>query len=153
MSYIVDNLMEDEIFIYRARLHWIMLVPPVIIAPFSFIVLSSFLPYGYRVHTGIAIFIGVILTILYKTSLYISTEFAITNRRIIVKTGIIRNDSFEIMLQKIEGIKVTQGIIGRLLDYGSIVVTGTGGSKEPVPRMAIKYSCLQTDNVTLFQLC
>lgn len=59
-----------------------------------------------------------------------TTEFAITNRRIIAKTGFIRRHTLEIFLQKIESIEVNQNILGRLLNFGSVTVTGTGSTKE-----------------------
>ena len=67
---------------------------------------------------------------------YLTTEFALTNKRIIAKTGIIRRRSLELFLQKVESIGVDQPILGRLLDYGTIVVTGTGGTKEPFHNIA-----------------
>src|SRR6266700_7309204 len=65
-----------------------------------------------------------------------TSEFAVTNKRVLIKTGLIRCHSLETLLSKIESIGVTQGILGRLLDFGPIVVSGTGGSKEPFHRIA-----------------
>jgi uncharacterized membrane protein YdbT with pleckstrin-like domain len=62
---------------------------------------------------------------------YSTSEFAVTNKRVLVKVGWIRRHSIETLLTKVEGIGVNQGILGRILGYGTIVVTGTGGTKEP----------------------
>jgi uncharacterized membrane protein YdbT with pleckstrin-like domain len=62
---------------------------------------------------------------------YRSSEFGITNKRVLVKVGILGRRSIEILLSKVEGISVNQGILGKSLDYGTIVVSGTGGTKEP----------------------
>ncbi|MCW2120033.1 PH domain-containing protein [Flavobacterium sp. 7A] len=62
-------------------------------------------------------------------------EFAITNRRVIIKTGLISRYSFEMNLSKIESINVDQGILGRILGYGSIRIVGSGGTKEIFPNI------------------
>ncbi len=59
-----------------------------------------------------------------------TSEFAVTNKRVLIKTGWIRRHSLETLLTKVEAIGVEQGIFGRALDYGTIIVSGTGGSKE-----------------------
>lgn len=60
----------------------------------------------------------------------ITSEFAVTNNRVLVKVGIIRRHSMEIVLPQVEGIGVDQGIIGRILGFGTIVVSGTGTTRE-----------------------
>ena len=72
-----------------------------------------------------------------------TSEFAVTNKRVLIKTGLIRCHSLETLLSKIESIGVTQGILGRILDFGMIVVSGTGGSKEPFHRIAdpLQFQC------------
>ena len=62
---------------------------------------------------------------------FISSEFALTNKRVLLKHGFIKRDSLETLLSKIEGIQLQQGIFGRLFDYGTIVIIGMGGTKNP----------------------
>ena len=57
-------------------------------------------------------------------------EFAITNKRVIIKIGFIRRKTLEMNLSKIESVNVYQTILGRILGYGMIHVIGTGGTKE-----------------------
>ncbi|MBU2537860.1 MAG: PH domain-containing protein [Proteobacteria bacterium] len=64
---------------------------------------------------------------------YFTTELAITNKRVIAKFGLISRSTIEINLQKIESIQVNQGILGRIFNYGSIVVSGAGNPQAPVP--------------------
>lgn len=66
----------------------------------------------------------------------LTTELAITDRRVIAKFGLLSRKSIELNLSKIESIKVEQGIIGRIFNYGDIFIVGTGGSNEPIPRIA-----------------
>jgi uncharacterized membrane protein YdbT with pleckstrin-like domain len=60
-----------------------------------------------------------------------SSEFAVTNKRVIIKLGVLTTRSIELLLSKVEGIAVEQSFSGRILGYGGIVVTGSGGTKEP----------------------
>ena len=60
-----------------------------------------------------------------------TSEFAITNRRVIVKTGLLARRTIEINISRVESVQVDQDIFGRLFNYGAITVIGTGGTKEP----------------------
>ena len=54
------------------------------------------------------------------------TEMAVTDRRIIYKRGLIRRMTAEMNIEKVESVSVGQSILGRILDYGTIDVRGTG---------------------------
>jgi uncharacterized membrane protein YdbT with pleckstrin-like domain len=62
-------------------------------------------------------------------------EFAITNKRVIIKTGLISRRTFEMNHSKIESVSVDQSILGRILGYGTIKVVGSGGTKEWFPNI------------------
>ncbi len=84
---------------------------------------------------------GVVVVIALLTAItpyikYLTSEFGVTNQRVIIKTGFIGRDSSDIMLTKIEGVQVDQEILERVLDYGSIAVTGVGGTKEPFHKIS-----------------
>jgi uncharacterized membrane protein YdbT with pleckstrin-like domain len=64
---------------------------------------------------------------------YISTELAVTNKKVIAKFGFIRRDTIELLLPKIESIQVNQTLFGRMLNYGSVVVSGAGNPQAPIP--------------------
>lgn len=65
-----------------------------------------------------------------------STELAVTTRRLIVKHGFIRRSTMEINIGKVESLQVSQSLLGRLLDYGTLVIAGTGTSHAPVDGIA-----------------
>ena len=65
-----------------------------------------------------------------------ASEFAITNKRIIIKVGLISRHTLEMNLSKVESVIVDQGIWGRIIGYGSITVIGTGGTNEPFTHIA-----------------
>lgn len=60
----------------------------------------------------------------------------VTNKRIIIKTGIISRKTFEMNLNKIETVNVDQSIFGRMFGFGTITVIGTGGTREEFPDIA-----------------
>lgn len=81
--------------------------------------------------SGIAAALGVlvIVVVLVRRS---STELAVTNRRVIAKFGLIARSTVEMNLAKIESVRVEQTIMGRLFGFGSIIVTGTGATMDPI---------------------
>jgi len=89
--------------------------------------------------------LGVILLPLYGLGMifwliailkYITTELTVTNKKIIAKTGFIKRDAIEMLLSKVESIQVNQSILGRMLNYGSVVVAGSDNPQTPVPGIA-----------------
>ncbi len=62
--------------------------------------------------------------------MYHYSEYGITDKRILMKTGFIQRQSLELFLDKVESIKVDQSLLGRLLNFGGIIVVGTGGSHD-----------------------
>lgn len=62
---------------------------------------------------------------------YYTSEFVITNKRIMIKTGFISRNTFEMNHSKIESINVHQSILGRIWGYGTIIIMGTGSTREP----------------------
>jgi len=103
-NYINNNLINDEYLIYETNYHWILYFNHLI----SSIITLGIYPY-----------------LVSKFS-----EFGITNKRLIIKTGILSRRTLELNLSKIESVNVNQSILGRILGYGSIGVIGTGGTKE-----------------------
>jgi uncharacterized membrane protein YdbT with pleckstrin-like domain len=82
----------------------------------------------------VTLFIGLGLVFLIAAYLkYISTELAVTNKRVVAKFGFISRHTIEINLAKIESIQVKQGILGRIFNYGSLVISGAGTPQAPVP--------------------
>lgn len=100
--YVNNNLIKDEQVEFETTYHWIIFC-------------------NLR-----AIFTLFIAPILDRWS----DEFAITNRRVIVKTGLISRKTLEMNISKIESVNVDQSIMGRILGYGTIQIIGTGGTKE-----------------------
>lgn len=60
-------------------------------------------------------------------------EFVITNKRVVAKVGVIRRVSFELYNEQVESIEIHQGIIGRILNFGTLMPCGIGASKVRIP--------------------
>ena len=124
MSYIEKNLLKDERLVHTARLHWLVFWKAILVA-----VAGVGLLWVEPIVGGIVLALAGVLTIpplvARKTS-----EFGITTRRVIIKVGLIRRRTLELLLRQVEAISVEQSIWGRLFDYGSITLSGTGGVRE-----------------------
>ena len=132
MSYSKSNLMKDEVIVYETRLHWIIFFWGSLFIVFAILAaIGSAAESDSSGFKAIAIFaiFGLVLFISELIN-YITSEFCITNMRLIMKTGFIRRRTIEMLLQKVESISLTQGILGRIVGYGTIVITGTGGTPQ-----------------------
>lgn len=119
-SYIEEMLGRDEDIVARAAITpWVFFLP-VVITCISF---------------GLLFPILIIPFIRIKT-----TELGVTNKRVIAKSGLISRRTIEQRIQKIESIRVNQGIFGRLFGFGSIMVHGTGGATTPITMVADPFS-------------
>ena len=156
MGYVEKNLLPDEKVLLKAKLHWAIFVAPVIDIGLLLLLAILFLA-GTAKSSSLSsllccvtvfFLIGLIPTVSSVIS-YLTTEFALTDRRIIAKTGLLRQRSIELMLSKIESIGVNQPLVGRILNYGTIVVVGTGGTKEPFANIADPMSLRQRINAQI----
>ena len=119
MSYTYRNLLSSEEVKYKASLHWIIYVPAILWLVLGFIFEEA----------GIAwVFVAVALFSFGRAILRkLGSEFVLTNKRVVLRQGIISRKTVEVLLAKCEGISVNQGILGRILGFGTLVVT-TGGA-------------------------
>ncbi len=118
MDYIRTSLVEGERLVYVARFHWIFTASGVLAVVFL----------SWAAGFGLSIFIGRILQRL-------STEVAITDRRVLLKRGLVARNINEINIDRIEGCYVRQSIMGRLLNFGFVVIRGTGVGEIDLPIM------------------
>ncbi len=65
-----------------------------------------------------------------------TTELAFTNRRVVAKFGLISRKTVEMKIDRIESIQVQQSLLGRLMNYGSLVLSGAGNPQAPVPSIS-----------------
>jgi uncharacterized membrane protein YdbT with pleckstrin-like domain len=128
MTYLDRHLLGGETVRFRTRLHWKVFVIPVLL---TLVVCGPLIIWALLSDRKLLALIpaSLALVILTGTHLYrVSSEFAVTNRRVVVKTGLLNTRSIELLLPKIEAIEVTQSLMGRIFGYGDIIVTGSGGT-------------------------
>ena len=142
MEYIKNNLLSDEKLVYCVEPHWIVFSNGAWLILLGFVVLFSHVDaLSMEVLDGFTLrYIGFLLCFvvgfywLIQAYIYFTTsEYGITNKRVVIKTGWIERNSLELLLDKVEGVLVDQSLLGRLLNYGTITVIGTGGTKDSFP--------------------
>ena len=154
MSYLTNVLRPDEQVLAEGKLHWITYYPAIawlvigVILLFSYgtaepgalHVVQYFIGQPVQIglsklhHAGVWLFVlcayisllhGLIISIRRRT-----TEIAVTDRRVIYKTGLIATHTAEMNMDKIESVLVDQSVLGRLLNYGTVDIRGTGEGLE-----------------------
>jgi Bacterial membrane flanked domain. len=125
MNYIEAHLQPGEAVIYKAKIHLFIFAQPLIILVLGYFFLSTSL--GMNYYLGLTLLFLGLVSFVQRLFVKLGSVYAVTNLRLIFKTGIIQRQARDLVLLKVEGLWVTQSIIGRLLNYGTIIVT-TGGA-------------------------
>jgi membrane protein YdbS with pleckstrin-like domain len=136
MSYVDSQLLPNETVLYRARLHRSLYAA---FFGFGALTLAAAALAMFQPPFWWAVIVLGVISLLAFVSAWIrstSSEFAVTDKRVIIKVGWIRRRTLETMLGKVEGVGVDQTLSGRMLGFGTITVTGTGGTKEEFDRIA-----------------
>lgn len=135
MTYIQRVLQPGESVIYATRLHWLVYVRPAVL----FVVALILAAWAAARAEWSLPFLGLAGAVLALAAIdgaaaalrRATTEFAVTNHRIVYKRGIIGRYTIEMALSKVESVDVQQSFAGRAFNYGTLVVRGTGGGLEP----------------------
>lgn len=114
-SYIENALIKDEKVIYTGNISVWSLAPLIIL---GFLFLAAW---------GFGLIFFVIAYIRYKT-----TELAFTNKRVIAKVGIISRHTVELTISKVESIQVKQSVLGRIFNFGTLIISGAGNPQAPI---------------------
>lgn len=149
MSYVESNLVPGESLIYETRLHWIVMLGHLIVGCLllgvpGLILLAYALSHTSMDSTdlrlleagGVALLVFGLVVVLIGVARRNATEMAVTNHRVVIKTGLLSRKTIEMLLNKVESIEISETAAGRMLGYGTIVIIGTGGTSEPFHKMA-----------------
>ena len=142
MGYAERVLQPGEAVAYRAHLHWVLMAPGMALAIASLgLSIAALVQANRDLRLGALVVAGLVCVvgcaqILRAWMRRLSTEIIVTDRRIIVKTGLIGRRSIEMNLDKVESVLVDQGIFGRVLDFGTLIIRGVGSGLEPVTNVA-----------------
>lgn len=139
MSYVSKILQSSEQVIHAGRLHWVMYLTPSLIFCLALGVLG--LPTAPNLRSVIYIVSACLGLIAFLTAFrawfrQFTTEIAVTDRRIIYKTGFIARHTAEMNTHRVETVGVEQGIFGRVLGYGTVHIRGTGAGIENLQLIA-----------------
>ena len=142
------NLQENEEILYVPVLHWFFTVKYMVLSLPIFVILLIVWSYAedyaasgwfYGISTAeelmfviknlfLAAVLLVLLVFICRILMYINVEYGVTNKRLIIKKGVLRVLVAEIPVDRIESIYCIQGLLGRMLNYGTIRISGIGGS-------------------------
>src|SRR5258708_33046742 len=132
MSVIERNMMEGEQVVFRGHLHWLIFLKPAVLLAGAIAGFAAGKNYDnqYLTYLGWGLLaVGILFGISSMITRY-SLEFLVTNKRVIAKVGFLKSHSLELLLAKVEAIIVDQSLLGRMLGFGTVAITGTDGTLE-----------------------
>lgn len=129
---------DKDSVIYLARLHWIIFIWPLIFLFFAF-VFALYLPTFLMISLLFTAFSLIWLLVTWVTYQY--TSLTIKQQQLILRTGFFVRYTTDVPFSKIESIDIRQSITGSLLNYGTLLITGTGGTRYQIARLAAPLTC------------
>lgn len=138
MGYISDNLMTGERVVHVGEIHWFVFAPGAALVAVGVWLwtLGAGTDDGYGLFFGMVAMLFGIASLVKAFIFRISTELAVTSKRVIAKVGFVSRQTVELNHSKVESFNVNQSIWGRMFGFGTVVVCGTGGGKTPIPNIS-----------------
>lgn len=148
MSYVEKHLIAGETLQYQTNLHWIVMLGHAGLAAFFVLAGVALLVFSFGArqntesHSNVLVWPAlasfVVAAILFAVGLIKrnATEMGLTNKRVIVKTGLANRRTIELLLSRIESVVVEEPAMGRVLGYGTVIIRGTGGTPEVFEKIA-----------------
>ncbi|MFL6538907.1 MAG: PH domain-containing protein [Chthoniobacterales bacterium] len=139
-GYARATLDSNETVFYKTSIHWMIFLRYASLALLVFVFVV--IPFAIGMQALVATQKGwfalplPILILIPPAVLLATSELVVTNRRVLIKTGAVNRQTLEMFITKIESVGVRQSFLGRLLDYGTVIIRGTGGSDEPFQMIA-----------------
>lgn len=136
MNYIQNNLLSGEEIRYVAKLHFFLFVQPIILLLIGAFLASSPKEISAMTHyAGLLILFFGIVSLLSRILIKVGSSYAVTNKRVVLKTGVVSRKAVDLVLAKCEGLHIKQSVLGRIFNFGTITVT-TGGVSSSYPYIA-----------------
>jgi uncharacterized membrane protein YdbT with pleckstrin-like domain len=141
MSYVQKILEPGESVTHVTRTHWLVYLPAcfLLLLGVAALASSSYVSADLAAVAQIAAAMLILLAAVSWLPAFIrrwTTELAVTDRRIVFKSGLFRRHTMEMNMSKVERVDVDQSVLGRILDYGTVTIRGTGGGIEPMRNIA-----------------
>lgn len=131
MNHMDDNLLPNEHVVYRTHLHWMIFWRPALLFVMAMGGVTTALPYALVLANILVPAMG--LDVLNRFILYLTSEVGVTDKRVLGKTGWLSGRSVDTLLSTLDGFAVNQSVVGRMLGYGTVVVTSTDGLRRSLP--------------------
>jgi len=157
MGYVEQTLGKDEVVLMKSYIHWLTMLPMFLSGALLASLAGTAVFYGRNNGPNqVLVWAGCVLLlfgVMLMASAYLrrrTSEFAVTNKRVVIKVGIFTKDTFEMLKDKIESIAVHQNFAGNVLGYGTVAIKGTGGSTETFKYISDPLNfkrCVQEQNV------
>ena len=139
MRYVRRVLQPGETIVYSTKLHWLIYINAILLGIVCVILIGAAIATNDNQNLSLALVIAAILFALLALAAALrafirraTTELAVTDHRVIYKTGLLSRHTIEMNRDKVESVDVDQSLFGRIFGYGTVVVRGTGGSLEPI---------------------
>lgn len=130
MGYLDSSLLPGEHVVARARLHPVVYATAAVVGLGGVALLALSTQVEMPPAAGVAVLSVGLLMALPRWVESRTSEFGVTDKRVVVKVGLVRRRTLELLLRQIEAISVEQTVSGRLFNYGTVSLSGTGGVKE-----------------------
>ena len=139
MRYVRRVLQPGETIVYATRLHWLIYIHTILLSIACIILAGAAVStsdnQGISLALGISAVIFALLALSAGLRAFIrrvTTELAVTDHRVIYKSGLLSRHTIEMNRDKVESVDVDQSFLGRIFGYGTVIVRGTGGILEPM---------------------
>jgi len=139
MRYVRRVLQPGETVVYDTKLHWVIYIRAILLFVVCVILVAASVATSDNQNLSLALEIAAAIFALLALSAALrafvrraTTELAVTDHRVIYKTGLLARHTIEMNRDKVESVDVDQTLLGRIFGYGTIIVRGTGGSLEPI---------------------
>lgn len=140
MSYVNEVLQPDETVRFRTNVHWSVYLKAITALVIGLVLLAWYWQDGtgnmVLLLAAAAFGVSALILVVPPFLKRLGTEIAITDRRIIYKTGLVQRHTVEISMDKVESVDVDQSVLGRIFGYGTVTVRGTGEAAEPLRNVA-----------------
>ena len=134
----VDNNNQENSVIYVGRLHWIIFVWPILLFIFG-----AYLGLKFWQMKEVSILLTVFALVWFVMTwvTYLYSSLTIKKNQVILRTGFLVRQTIDLPMAKIESIDIRQTVGGTIFQYGMLMITGTGGTRNSINYLSHPLTC------------
>lgn len=141
--------MDGEQIVYEARQHWIIYWKPfflTVAAIALFAIPTADTEFIIQICASAAL---LLISFFWALNIYGGRKYILTTRRLILKRGILRRESTDLILRRCEGVSISQSIMGRIFSYGTVTVsTGEVANEFRLIESPVRFSTAINQQIT-----